>query len=104
MRSSIRTFEMVETSRVRARIADLIEALVDLLDSVEPDPDFEPDNDDEPSLGWCDSRSPAGFGSTDDGEFNGDELDDNGDCEPFLGWVTREHGGTYCGSSSDFEE
>ncbi|WP_238121746.1 MULTISPECIES: hypothetical protein [unclassified Xanthobacter] len=52
MGKSIRTFEMVETSRFRARVAAAIESLVDLLDSLEDDPDLEPDNDDEPSLSW----------------------------------------------------
>lgn len=104
MGKSIRTFEMVETSLFRARIADLIEAMVDLLDSLEPDPDDEPDNDDEPSLGWCDGNAQVRFGGADDCEVDGDEQDDDGCDEPSLGWVSRENGGTCCGACSDLED
>ncbi|UJX47179.1 hypothetical protein [Xanthobacter sp. YC-JY1] len=62
MRSaSPRTFEMVETTRFRARVVAAIETLVDLLDELDLDPDLEPDNDDEPSLGWREARGGNGL-------------------------------------------
>lgn len=62
MRSaSPRTFEMVETTRFRARVVAAIETLVDLLDELDHDPDLEPDNDDEPSLGWREARGGEGL-------------------------------------------
>ena len=62
MRSALpRTFEMVESTRFRARVVAAIETLVDLLDELDHDPDLEPDNDDEPSLGWREARGGEGL-------------------------------------------
>ncbi|MBE2181611.1 MAG: hypothetical protein IAE97_14190 [Chthoniobacterales bacterium] len=64
--ASPRTFEMVESTRLRARIAVAIEGLVDLLDELDHDPDFEPDTDDEPTLGWREGRCGQGACPTTD--------------------------------------
>lgn len=72
MRSaSPRTFEMVESTRFRARVVAAIETLVDLLDELDHDPDLEPDNDDEPSLGWREACGGGGLcpTSTDETEL-----------------------------------
>lgn len=53
----------------RHRIERAIEALIELLDATEPDPDLEPTGDDEPSLGWT---STMAYGS-------GNDLEDNCD-------------------------
>ncbi len=48
----IRDFVMVEQASLRKRTEAAIEALVAMLDELDGDPDLEPDNDDEPWLGW----------------------------------------------------
>lgn len=79
---------------VRRHIEGEIERLIAMLDLLDTDPDLEPDNDNEPWLGW-----PEGIGvpkecsasgddrevedendeESDPCEFNGDEQDYNGD-------------------------
>lgn len=126
---SPRTFEMVESTRFRARVAAAIDSLMALLDEIDGDCDLEPslgfslflgdprmvdleqDAGDEPEGPDTDRELTAlerhGNGFTysgpDDCEMNGDEDDDDGDTEPNLGWVNRENGGTYCGAGSDRE-
>jgi hypothetical protein len=46
----------------RRIIEDAIERLLAMLDEMEPDPDYEPENDDEPSLGWPEDRPGSGEG------------------------------------------
>lgn len=59
--SHVRRFEMVETQSLRRRMEAAIEALIASLDALDGDADFEPANDDEPSLGWPgDGRGAAG--------------------------------------------
>lgn len=81
---------------IEARINELLDqsfALITMLDMMEVDPDFEPNGDDEPSLGWTgDGRGTVGLDKSmtydddreadtcddEDGadtEANGDELD-----------------------------
>lgn len=50
--SCIREFVMVEQASLRRRTESAIDALLALLDELDSDPDLEPDNDDEPALGW----------------------------------------------------
>lgn len=85
----VREFEMVETTDLRARVGAAIEALVDILDRLEPDPDLEADNDDEPSLGWCDGAYGRRYGGTDDREAEDEHDEDGGDSEPSLGAPER---------------
>lgn len=61
MNTHTRSFVMVEQGRLRERIEAAIESLLLVLDQLDSDPDLEPDNDDEPSLGW-EGFSPASFG------------------------------------------
>lgn len=106
----VREFEMVETTDLRARVGAAIEALVDILDRLEPDPDLEADNDDEPSLGWCDGAYGRRYGGTDDREAEDEHDEDGGDSEPSLGapdraalfdgWVSSVDGGGYSAVSS----
>jgi hypothetical protein len=61
-----------------------IERLIDLLDTLDPDPDLESTADEEPWLGAPDARTGSWFGSsvTDHGD---DREEDTGDNEPWLG-------------------
>jgi hypothetical protein len=54
----------------RRRMEAAIEALIAALDALDGDPDFEPANDDEPSLGWRgEGRGCRAGEGTDDREF-----------------------------------
>ncbi|MBL8578896.1 MAG: hypothetical protein JNK47_16860 [Mesorhizobium sp.] len=57
----------------RHRIQRIIDNLIDLLDSTEPDPDFEP------NLGWARtwSGAPGEFGNVDDREGDDEREDDH---------------------------
>lgn len=46
------TYVTIEERRLRKRAEAAVEALLELLDELAPDPEMEPDNDDEPALGW----------------------------------------------------
>lgn len=48
----VREFVMVEQAALRRRMEAAIDSMLALLDELDGDPDLEPDNDDEPSLGW----------------------------------------------------
>lgn len=87
MNAHTRDFIMVEQGSLRERIEAAIESMVALLDQLDEDPDLEPDNDDEPSLGWEDG-SPTRFSGgttpgTADCEFDiGDDFEgEQDDCE-----------------------
>ncbi len=80
---------------VRPFVEAEIERLIEILDTLEPDPDFEEGDDDEPWLGAAESRFRHGDGtnwyglnsqSNDDREEDGDDLepcceDEGGQCE-----------------------
>jgi len=79
---------------LRERVEDAIERLIAMLDALDGDADFEPGNDDEPSMGWSYSFDgvpvpPAADGG-DDRELDEADAEDGGDREPSLGW--RGHG------------
>lgn len=89
---------------IEARLNELLDqslALITALDMMEVDPDFEPDTDGEPWLGWTD-RCQCGIPDDREAEdeHGGDILDephdqlDQGDDEPTLGWsnVTGQQG------------
>jgi hypothetical protein len=61
-----------------------IERLIDLLDTLDPDPDLESTADEEPWLGAPNARTGSWFGSsiTDPGD---DREEDTGDDEPWFG-------------------
>ena len=66
---------------VEKRINELLDqslVLITALDMMEVDPDFEPDGDDEHSLGWTE-RGPSAFGESTDRER--DDSDDEEGCE-----------------------
>ena len=67
------------TPATRHALENAIERLVALLDTLDPDPDLEPDTDDEPSL--------AGGSVGDDGRDRELDLCDD---EPSLGWTSTE--------------
>lgn len=76
---------------VEARIQYLLDAadrLIDALDRMEPDPDLEPDNDDEPGTWLEDWRFP---GARNFDEVADENLENGADDEPELGW--SNHGG-----------
>ncbi|TGT42614.1 hypothetical protein [Mesorhizobium sp. M8A.F.Ca.ET.165.01.1.1] len=87
------TLQIDRTSR--KSLAGSIEALIDMLDDLSPDPDLEDGADLEPSLGWGE-RGPRcmfpfpfqeGRGSMhDDRELDEADYEDSGDAEPSLGW------------------
>ncbi|MEJ1939046.1 hypothetical protein WDZ92_53280, partial [Nostoc sp. NIES-2111] len=64
-RSHVRTFEMVETDKVRRRMERAVEALLAALDEMDGDPDCEPDSDGEP---WLTVATGGGHGCDDDRE------------------------------------
>jgi len=63
-----RAVEAVESVRFRTLVGAAIEALVDLLDGLDPDPDIELDSDGEPALGWREERRGQGACPTSGGE------------------------------------
>lgn len=68
---------------VEARIQGLLDAadrLIDALDRMDPDPDLEPDNDDEPGT-WPQAEISRVFDKGTD-----ENLELGGDDEPELGW------------------
>ncbi|WP_375460008.1 hypothetical protein [uncultured Enterovirga sp.] len=63
-----------------------VERLIALLDMLDGDVDLEPDNDDEPSLGWPEGVAAKTWTSLDDREQDaGDECEPDADSEPSLG-------------------
>lgn len=79
------TLTLPLTPMARRQIEDTIERLLALLDQADGDADLEPDNDDEPSLGWTyrfDGApvSPAADGG-DDRELEDENDEDGGDDE-----------------------
>ncbi|WP_366510470.1 hypothetical protein, partial [Mesorhizobium sp.] len=62
----------------RKSLAGSIEALIDMLDDLSPDPDLEDSADDEPSLGWS---ADGVTGSRDDLEGPQDDLEPDNDTE-----------------------
>lgn len=61
---------------VKRRIDDTVQQLIEVSDWLSGDADLEPDNDDEPSLGWASDRGPTAWDSTDDREQDvGDEAE-----------------------------
>lgn len=86
--------------QTRRSIEDAIERLVALLDQFDGDPDFEPANDDEPSIGWTgngpyptpigdQSVHNAGDPATVDLELDETDDESGGDAEPSLGAPER---------------
>ena len=89
------------TPGLRHRIEAAIDNLVQLLDSIDPDADFEPDNDNEPqgdeedSLGWTDREAQKGRYSwtgqggdlehEHDGREPQEDDEDGADDEPSIG-------------------
>lgn len=74
----------------RRNIEEAIERLLVVLDSLEADPDIEPGNDDEPSLGWPEARAGSGLSpwatdAGDDRELDLVDDEEGGDAEPSLG-------------------
>lgn len=69
--------------RLRARIEEAIERLIMLLDQIDGDPDFEPANDDEPSLGWVYSFEGAPMASYGDGGDDREIEDEHGETKAF---------------------
>lgn len=63
----------------RARLEAKIEELVSLLDLIDGDPDFEPTNDNEPSLGWPDGLPGQGAVRLRNIEEDDRELEDEHD-------------------------
>jgi len=71
----------------RNRLEAQIEALIDLLDLLDDDPDLEPDNDNEPSLGAPEKMSQSDWYSpisaeACDAELENEHYEDGGDTEP----------------------
>ncbi len=83
-----RLVELIERRKLRLKIEAAVSRLIDVLDEIDPDPEFEPEGNDEPSLGWP-NRKPGGmqstFGNTSDLEGSGDvedpDLEDGHDAE-----------------------
>lgn len=69
----------------RASLEAKIEELIALLDLLDGDADLEPDNDNEPSLGWSDMESRYGCQADphgeDDRELEDENDEDGGDTE-----------------------
>ena len=55
----VRDFVMVEQSALRRRLEAAIERMIDVLDQLDRDPDFESDNDNEPWLGAPEVELPS---------------------------------------------
>jgi hypothetical protein len=84
-------FFLTIDKRDRQSIATTIERLINMLDDLEDDPDLEPSEDSEASLGWTD-RGPSavccnlpGFPEFSRGPANDDREMDTADNEPWLG-------------------
>lgn len=58
----VRDFVMVEQGSLRRRLEAAIERMIDVLDQLDLDPDLEPDNEDEPSLGALETEMPRSTG------------------------------------------
>lgn len=69
------------TPALRRRLEATVEQLIALLDEVDGDTDLEPNNDNEPMLGWVD-RGPYAWEATDDREAEDEHDEDGGDREP----------------------
>lgn len=88
-RANVVTIYLPITPAMRARLEATIDALVELLDAVDGEPDLEPDADAEPWLGWhytddgeTIAAGPAGDDrEDDDGDEDGDADEDGGDDE-----------------------
>ncbi|MCK0207532.1 hypothetical protein MWN33_05735 [Starkeya koreensis] len=93
--SYIPEYVMVEQYRIRQRAEAAIEGLLALLDELE-DPDLEPDNDDEPTMGWCEGAAGYGLCPT-----LADECEDGGDAEHSLGWREQMAGRGQCHTHVD---
>lgn len=92
----------------RKSLAGSIEALIDMLDDLSPDPDLEDDGNAEPWLGWSGNGPRAlsfdldGRGSAyDDREADDSDLEDNGDERDASYTTTGAMGGHWC---EDVEE
>ncbi|MBA8906777.1 S24 family peptidase [Aminobacter ciceronei] len=70
----------------RLSISATIECLIDMLDTMEPDPDLEDNSDDEPWLGWPNAAQPACGDMSQDSDREADWAD----AEPTLG-ATENH-------------
>ncbi|EJZ22434.1 hypothetical protein NE852_03340 [Rhizobium sp. Pop5] len=71
----------------RERLEAKIEELIDLLDLLDGDPDLEPDNDNEPSLGATENISQSDWylpisAEACDTELENEHYEDGGDTEP----------------------
>lgn len=78
-----------------------IDALIVALDSMDTDPDLEPNGDelDASALdGWRHT------GAQQEDSEDSDMSEDDGDFEPSLGWITLNNGQVVTGSVSDLEE
>ncbi|WP_210255337.1 hypothetical protein [Ancylobacter pratisalsi] len=90
MNTHAREFVMVERQRLRERAERTIEALMDILDQLDTDPDLEDCGDEEPTLGWEDGNPSRFAGGSSLGSLDC-ELDWE-DCGPgdldrfFRGW------------------
>jgi hypothetical protein len=74
---------MTLSDLTRADIETMIEALIARLDTMDPDPDLEPDVD-EPSLGWIDRPMQlGGFWYPDNSDIEGDPCDQEGDISDY---------------------
>jgi hypothetical protein len=101
--------------QTRRSIEDAIERLVALLDQFDGEPDFEPANDDEPSIGWVE-RGPAsppigdqsvhvaGDPAAVDLELDNSDWESGGDSEPSLGAPERHPHPHDCLRSSGSQE
>ncbi|TRC92179.1 hypothetical protein FJV76_32280 [Mesorhizobium sp. WSM4303] len=88
------TLTLIIDRSSRKSLATSIEALIDMLDDLSPDPDLEETADDEPWLGWP-TRGPQtlhspfheGRGSVyDDRELDDSDDEEGGDDEHSNGW------------------
>jgi hypothetical protein len=89
---------------MRAAAGEIIELLIGFLDMTCGDPDREPDEGAEPSLGWTlDGR---GYFDSGDREQDNADDEDGGDNEPSLGSLDQPEDQTRWGFSSrkDLEE
>jgi len=77
IRTAIRTF-------CRSELEAHIDDMIAILDTLDGDPDFEPENDNEPSLGWP-AYGPGALAPVfehDDREVEDENDEDGGDTEP----------------------
>lgn len=70
----------LELERVRPLLEAEVQRLIDLLDQIDEDPDFEPNSDGEPWLGAPDARTGSWSGLYAEG--NDDREEDDSDREP----------------------